>query len=574
MAGTALSEEHAVPSSGAESIRASAPPRGRQALAAFGVVLGNPRLRLVALSRVASVTGRWAATVALAVFAYDAGGAAAVGVLGVVRILPAVFAGPLAAALLDRVPTNRLLFIAGLLRTIAMGAAGLAAAGGARTTPVFLLVAAESLLSTMARPLQTAALPFLARLPEELTAANLTLTTIESAGMLVGPAIAGALLAAWSPGSVLLVTAGLYLVSTVLVVRIPAWHSPATAGRARDAFADTNAGIRAIHSDPRLRVVVGLYCAENVVAGALNVLVVISALKLLDLGESGVGLLNAAIGIGGLVGAIAAAALIGRRRMASGFGFGLVLCGAPLVLIGAHPSTTPALVFLAVLGVGVTIIDFSAVTLLQRAIHEDVLAKVFSVLQSLFVSSIGLGAALAPILVSSLGIRGALLSSGVVLPLLAALLWRHLTPLDASDGASDDLVALLRSIPIFQPLELPALERLARSVVPVDVAAGRKVVAEGEAGDRYYIVREGEMIVSVAGEAVRRLSTGEGFGEIALLRDVPRTATVRAERDSRLYAVERDHFLDAVSGSPSSRNAADALIDMRLGSLRSGLASV
>jgi MFS family permease len=546
--------------------------RARLALSALAVVYENLNLRLIALARIASVTGRWASTIALAVFAYKAGGASYVGILGVVRILPAAFAGPMAAALLDRMRADRILLLAGIGRTLAIGAAGVAVVEGASALPVFVLVAVESLLSTMVRPLQNSALPFLSRTPTELTAANLSLTTIESMGMLFGPLLAGLLLTTWSSGGVLLVTAAAYLLSTILIACIPAWttSSPSRPGH---AVAGALVGFRAIKADPRLRLVVGLYCTENVVTGALNVLVVIAALTILNLGESGVGVLNAAIGIGGLVGAIAAVALLRRRRIASGFGTGLVLCGIPLVLIAVVPSTVPAVILLAILGVGVTIVDFSAVTLLQRVIHEDALAKAFSLLQSLFVVSLGIGAAIAPALVSWLGIRGALLASGAVLPVLVAVLWRRLLPLDESELIADEIVNLLRSIAIFQPLELPALERLARSAVPLEPEAGAVVVAQGETGDRYYVIRAGELEVSTNGAPVRTLTVGEGFGEIALLRDVPRTASVTALTDSRLYALERDHFLDAVNGSPSSQEAADAMIDMRLGSLRSEIAT-
>ena len=549
--------------------------RGGQAVESFRVASGNPQLRLVLLARFATVTGRWASTIALAIFAFDAGGATYVGVLGVVRIVPSALAGGLAAALLDRVRTDRLLLGAGLARVVAIGAAGVAALSGGHVAAVFTLVAIESLLSTMARPLQTAALPFLARMPRELTAANLSLTTIESAGMLVGPVIGGVLVALWSPGAVLLVTAGTYLLSALLLARIPAWQRSRPPGaHVGPPSAGTIAGLRAINADKRLRLLVGLYCVENVVTGSLNVLVVIAALDLLKLGSSGVGELNAAIGIGGLLGAVAGAALVGRRRMASGFGLGLVLCGVPLVVIGVAPSVVPTIILLAILGIGVAIVDFSAVTLLQRAIHEDALAKVFSVLQSCFVVSIGIGAALAPVLVAWIGIRGALLASGAVLPVLVLLLWRRLTPLDTSGVHADDAVNALRALPIFEPLELPALERLARAVVPLPVEAGTAVITEGETGDRYYVIRDGEFDVTIAGESVRKLGHGEGFGEIALLRDVPRTATVTAVSASRLYALDRDHFLEAVSQSPPSADAAENVIDMRLGSLRAGLATV
>jgi hypothetical protein len=548
--------------------------RGREARAAFGLVWRSPRLRLVALARLASVTGRWAATVALAVVAYRRGGTEAVGLLGVCRILPAALAGPLAAGLLGRVRSDVLLLVAGVVRTCAIAAAGLALLGGMGLAPVFALVGVESLLSTMVRPLQTAALPFISQSAGELTAANLTLTTIESSGMLLGPLLSGLLLALWSSGVVLLVTAGSYALSTLLIARIPPWESSKLHASVGDAFADTIVGVRAIHADARLRLVVGLYCAENLVAGSLNVLIVVSALQLLNLGSSGVGVLNGAIGAGGVVGALVAAALLGRRRIASDLGLGLVLCGAPIILVAAIPGTAVTLLMLAVLGTGVTIVDFAAVTLLQRAIPDNVLARVFSLLQSVFVGTIGLGALLAPLLVSWLGIRGALVASGVVLPLLTALLWRRLVSLDAGYLVTDDAVGLLGLIPIFAPLDLPTLERLARALVPLQVPAGEVVIRQGDPGDRYYVIREGELEVSADGRLLRTLVAGEGFGEIALLREVPRTSSVIARTPVRLFALDREHFLDAVGGNPSSRRAADTLIDMRLGSLRAGLASL
>ena len=147
-------------------------------------------------------------------------------------------------------------------------------------------------------------------------------------------------------------------------------------------------------------------------------------------------------------------------------------------------------------------------------------------------------------------------------------------PLDTSDVVAEEAVEILRSVTIFAPLELAALERLALALVPVECNAGDTLVAEGGHGDRYYVIRQGTFEVTVAGEPMRQLGPGEGFGEIALLRDVPRTATVAALTQGRLYTLDREHFLDAVQGSPSSAAAADTLIDMRLGSLRAGLAIV
>lgn len=519
------------------------------------------------------MTGRWAATVALAVAAYRHGGAQSVALLGVVRILPAAAAGPLAAMLLRRLRSRRLLFLAGATRTLAVAGIAVLLYANDGLGGVFVLVAVESLFSTIVRPLQTAALPFLARTPRELTAANLTLTTIESSGMLFGPLVAGIVLSLSQPATALAVTAGAYAVSTLLIRLIPAWETDARTSTA-PGLGDVLDGLRAIRGDRRLRLVVGLYSAENLVAGSLNVLVVVAALNLLSLGDSGVGVLNGAIGAGGIAGALAAGAVVARGRIASNLGLGLVLCGAPIALIAAIPRVAPALLLLVVLGTGVAIVDFSAVTLLQRAIADDVLARVFSLLQSLFVGTLGIGALLAPVLVGWLGVRGALLVCGGVLPVLAALQWRPLSVLDSLHAADEEAVDLLRRMPIFAPLPLPALERLARSLEPVDAPAGRVVVEQGAEGDRFYAIRDGSVRVSADGREVAVLGPGDGFGEIALLRDVPRTATVTALEDSRLYAVGRDHFLETVAGTSPAQGAADELVDTRLAELRSSLASV
>ena len=544
----------------------------RETAAVFGIVARNSRLRLVVLARLASVTGRWAATVALGVFAYRHGGAQSVGVLAVARILPVVAAGPFTALLLKRFHSDRLLFAAGLARTAVVAGVAALMYANAGNASLYVLVGLMALLSTMVRPLQSATLPYLVTTPHELTATNLSLATIESFGMLLGPLVAGVIMSFSQPGAVLALTAALYGLSTLLVRLLPAPEIARKTGMT--GFRETFDGLLAIHRDRRLRLVAGLYTAENFVAGALNVLLVVAALNLLSLGNSGVGILNATIGFGGLVAAFAAGAVIGRKRVASSLGLGLVLFGAPIALIGAVPRTVSTLLLLVLVGAGVAIVNFSSMTLLQRAIPDDALASVFSMLQSLFVGTLGVGALVAPVLVGQLGVRGALLVSGGALSVLAVLRWRPLILLDSERADDDEAVDLLQGIPIFGPLPLPTLERLARSLEPVDVPAGAVVVREGDEGDRYYAVRSGRVRVASSGQDVKVLGAGDGFGEIALLRDVPRTATVTALDDSRLYALDRDSFLECVAGTPSSRGAADELVDTRLAELRSVVASI
>jgi CRP-like cAMP-binding protein len=308
------------------------------------------------------------------------------------------------------------------------------------------------------------------------------------------------------------------------------------------------------------------------VAGALNVLIVVSALRLLELGEEGVGFLNSAVGIGGLVGALVSAALIGRR-LTSNFLVGILLWGLPIALIGLFPEPVPALIFLALVGLGNTLVDVSAFTLLQRAVPDEVLARVFGAVQGLWVGAIGVGAIIAPLLISALDVRGALIVTGAFLPILATLLRRRLSPLDEVPVPEREL-QLLRGIEIFKPLPPPVLESLAQALSPVRVEAGREVFREGELGDRFYIVADGEVEIVQDGHVVNLTGPGGFFGEISLLRDVPRTATVRAGTEVELRALERDEFIAAVTGHAASAEAADSVVATRLSSLRPGLASV
>jgi hypothetical protein len=308
-------------------------------------------------------------------------------------------------------------------------------------------------------------------------------------------------------------------------------------------------------------VIVGLYGAQTIVAGAMGVLVVVSALRLLDLGSGGVGWLYSACGIGGVVGAGVAMALVGRQRLAGDFGVGLLLWGMPFLILGLVPNTVVALLVLGLLGIGNTLVDVSAMTLLQRNAPEEARARVFGVLQSALAGTIGLGAILAPILIGTIGIRAALVVTGCFLPILAGLLWRRLAALDVAVDTVH--VALLEGIPIFAPLPGPVLERLAASLAPMQIDAGETLFRAGDHGDRFYVVESGDLAVELAsGEKVE--GPGGWVGEIALLRDVPRTATVRARTDATLLALERDEFLAAVTGHAPAQEAASELVSERL----------
>ena len=537
-----------------------------ESLRAFRGVFGNPLLRRVELAWSGSIIGQWGYEVGLAVFAYKSGGATAVGVVGLVRMLPASIAAPFTALLGDRFSRTRVMIAADLVRAAALAGAGVVVFADGPAPVVYGLASAVAVAGTAFPSAQAALLPSLARTPDELAAANATSTTLESIGMFAGPALGGLVLALTSVGAVFVATASTLVWSAILVAKLPssAAERPTTGAILDDALA----GFRTIASAPQVRLVVGLYAAQTIVAGVLRVLVVATALAVLELGSAGVGVLNAAVGIGALAGLLLALAFIGRRRLAGQFRLGITLWGIPLVLLGIWPTLAGALLFLTALGVGNTLVDMAGLTLLQRATPREVLARVFGVLESLFLGTIGLGAILAPALIALLGTRGALIVAGTFLPVLAVVFWRPLTAIDrAAIAAPERAVELLRGIPIFAPLPALTLEQLASSLSRRRVLAGEEIFRQGDPGDRFYVIADGEVDVSVDGRRPTTLAPGGYFGEIALLRDVPRTATVTARTDAELYGLERDEFIAAVTGYAPSREAANVVVATRLARL-------
>jgi MFS family permease len=537
-----------------------------ESLRAFAAVFHNDDLRRLELAWSGSIIGQWGYEVALAVFAYRAGGATAVGLVALVRLLPAAVVAPFAALLGDRFRRKRIMVASDLARAGAMAGAAAAVFGGAPPATVYALAAIAAVAGTAFGPAQSALLPSLARSAEELTAANATSTTLESVGFFVGPALGGLLLAVTSVGAVFTMTAALFLWSAFVLGRISGDSHGGQGAGAESILRETLAGFRAVVVERRLRILVGLYGAQTLAAGILRVLLVVTALQVLDLGPSGVGFLNSAIGIGALVGMLVMLTLIGTSRLVAVFGLGILLWGAPLVLLGIWPSVAAAVVLLGVLGVGNTLVDVAGLTLLQRAAPDEVRARVFGVLESVFLATIAIGAILAPLLTAVLGARGALIAAGSGLSVLVLLFWRPLNAVDAAAPVPESELALLRVIPIFAPLPSMTLEQLASHLSHVSVPAGQVVFRQGEPGELFYVIGGGEVAVAVDGRPQVTLGRGAYFGEIALLRDVPRTATVTALTEVELYALERDVFIAAVTGHSPSAEAADAVIASRLGS--------
>jgi MFS family permease len=541
--------------------------RGRvgESLGALRGVFANPNLRRVELAYAGGAIGSYANSIAVAVYAYRHGGATAVGVFMFARLGIAAGVAPLASSLADRFRRERVMLLSDLSRTASVGATAVAVATHAPSATVYVLATLTTVCGTVFRPAEAALLPALARSPQELTAANVSSSTLDSLGSFLGPAVGALLLAVSGPAFVFAVVAATFAWSASFIARV---RSPevveAAGGPAPDAFGGMAGGLRAIRAEPRLRLLMGLYGAQCLVAGALGVLVVVTALDLLDLGNAGVGLLEAASGVGSLLGAAVALALVARKRLAGDFALGIVLWGAPLALLGLVPSTVVAVLALAVVGLGNTLVDISAMTLLQRTAPVEVAGRVFGVLESVIVGSLALGSLAAPVLVATVGARGALVAVGALLPVLAALRWRHLARIDDGAAAPEEQLRALRGVPFLAPLPLQSLEFLALRLTATTLARGETLFDRGDAGDRFYILRDGTLEIELPDET--KIERPPAFvGEIALLRDVPRTATVRAAEDATLWALERADFLDTVANHSRSRASADEVASGRLG---------
>jgi predicted MFS family arabinose efflux permease len=541
---------------------------------AFRAVAQNSELRKLQLAFVGSITGEWGFLVAIAVYANDKGGASAVSLVLVLRWAAAALTASWLAYFADRYRRERVMLAADVSRAIAMGVMAVAAFADWAPAIVYGLATFMAVASKTFRPAQAALLPRLAKTPEELTAANVSSTAIESVGSFAGPALGGLLLAAASVGWVFVADALTLVWSAQLVLRIRSQEPEERRVREHEAvLPEMLAGFKALGAERDARLVVFLYWCQTFVAGALRVLIVVTALDLLKIGNSGLGFLNAAIGVGGLVGVGVAFALVGRKRLANDFGFGLVLIGAGLGLVGVWPTKIGALLLMAVFGLGNTLVDVSGVTLMQRAVRDEVLGRVFGALESLLVAGLALGALATPPLIDAIGTRASLIVFGAVLPVLTILLWARLRGIDARAQIPFRRIDLLRSNPIFAPLSPATLEHLATKLGERRVPPGTVVVQQGDPGDLFYIVEDGRVRVEIDGEQVNDLWPGEAFGEIALLRDVPRTATIMTIEETTLLSLERDEFIAAVTGHATSRDAADSVIAQRLGSL-SGVAPV
>lgn len=530
--------------------------------------IGRSRnLRRIGLALAGSTMGDWAYATAVTVWAYGVGGAKAVGIWTAVRLISMALTAPFSASLSDRLPRKQVMIAADLLRAALVAGAAVCLLAGTPAAPIFVLATLVSVVSCAFRPAQASLLPSLVDQPEELTAANGASSLIESLAFFAGPALGALLLTFATMETVFFLNVATFLLSALLVAGVRPRDRQPTQEAADDEDAPRSgatAGFGTIARSKGLRLITLLVCLQTVVAGAFPVFGVLLAVELLDTGPKGVGYLDAVFGIGAVLGGMIAMARSTRHRLASDLAIGTLLWSLPLLLVAWQHYAAAAFVAVALLGLGNPLVDVSLYTIVQRISPDAVLARVLGAQESLLIGAMALGAAATPFLVDLVGLQGTLVILALVVGVPTLLLVPACRALDTTLRPPDGL-ALLRSTSIFAPLGPARLESLAQRLQKVVLPPSYVVLRQGDPADRFFLIESGTVEVTEDGGVVRQQGPGDFFGEIALLLDVPRTATVTTTEETVLYTLSRTAFLEALSGSDDSYRAADEAMRYRLG---------
>jgi hypothetical protein len=533
----------------------------RRRLGAFRALAGNGALRRVVGGYALFRLTEYSVWVAMLVYAYGRGGATIAGVVALAQLVPAALLAPVFAALGDRRSPVVLLAGGYLAQAAAMGATAAAITGGLPLAAYAAAVVATAAF-TATRPAQATLIPSLAGTPDQLTAANVVLSWVEAAAIAAAGSLTGVLIWFGGVAGVFGVCAALGAVAALLAVRLRV-AALAAPQDAPPVAAGLRASARLAAGQPRLRLMLALLTAEMVVVGALDVLFVVLAVTVLGRPQAWAGYLNAAYGVGAILAATLGVLLVGRRLGGPITGSALLLSGA-LAALAAGLGLAGTVALLTLAGAGRALLDVATRSLLQRSVPAQSLGQVFGLLEGLTRAGLAIGSVLVPVLVHLGGSRLALLGVAAVLPLAAAAGGRALFSLDAQAPVPVVQIALVRALPLFAELPAPALEGLAASLTPVEVPAGAVLIRQGEPGDAYYAIAAGQFDVLQDGRFVRRCGRGEGVGEIALLRAVPRTASVLARTGATVYRLAREPFLTAVLGHAATQRHAHRIVDAQL----------
>ena len=552
--------------------------RGLAAVAEnFRHVWANRNVRRIQLAFVGSETGDWAYGMAMMVWAYGVGGATLVGVWAGIRMLLAAVAATFGGALADRMSRRTFMMANDGIRLVLTAITAAAILLDAGVWAVLVPATLTTLVGSSFRAAQAGLLPSLVDSPRQLTAANATAEITDSTASFAGPALAGLLLGLVGIVPVVLLNAATFAWSLLMVAGVrPRPASPAAATGVRPAgeapgdgedagetfLAEVLGGFRAILVDKDMVATVGILCVNGALGGALSVLVVIIAAE--SLGDpAAVGWISAILGATAFLGGIVMLGLAGRLKLGRVMLLGILGWCIPLVVMGLLPNVVVIVIAVAVIGLLDPMVNVGFVTVPPRLVPERVLSRVFAAIESLFIATGALGAFVTPLLVTRFGVGPGIVIMGVAGIVVALLCAVRVPHLDARLSAPRGL-ELLATVPLFRPLSPTMLEQVAHKLEPVEVGAGEVVIAEGDSSDRFYVIESGTVSVAQSGRELRREGPGEVFGEIGLLRDVPRTASVTAVGPVVLLSLTREDFLALMAGEDGIAGPANELVASRM----------
>ncbi|HEX4730366.1 MAG TPA: MFS transporter [Solirubrobacterales bacterium] len=533
---------------------------------ALAIHLDDPDRGRLGVARILTSFSAWCFAIALGVYGFEAHGVVGVGLVALIRYLPGALAAPIAGVMIDRHSRRTVLVGSAALMFLILAGAATAAALGAPTALVFVFPGLYAIASAPYTPAESSLSPLLVETPQQLSAGNVNHAAMENGGSLIGAIVTGLLLTATSPAFVFALAAGAAAIAMVLLFglvhdRRPAYIQPESevAGAGHEIIV----GLRTLAAHPALRLAWLSTALLFLFEGFAEVIVVGLALHQLHLAEGSVGFLNAAWGVGAIVGGAGLVLLLDRGRLVIAIAGGSLVLGLATMLPGLWAVPFGAYAGWFGIGIGFVFVEVAAKTLMQRLGDDEQMGRLLTLLESGRLVAMALGSLCAILLDELLGTRVALIVAGAMMPVFVVLCWAPLRSYEVGAPVAEVPYRLLRHNSIFEPLPIATLERLSHDLTPIEFDAGVDVIVQGEQGDRFYLIESGQVEVFEHGEFRRHEGPGESFGEIALLHQVPRTATVRTTESTRLLELEREQFLVAVTGHRRSSQVAQGVVSDR-----------
>ena len=537
--------------------------RGGAALGNLRMVFGSRDLRRVQLAFLGSVLGDWAYSTAVMVYAFQEGGATLLGIWAGARLLLQAVAAPLGGAIADRMSRRTYMLVNDAVRLALVLTVATCMIADAPAVLVLALATGVSAVGASFRPAQAGLIPKLVTSPQQLTASSATADIMESIAIFVGPALGGLLLMVMGVEWAVLVNGLSFAWSLLLIAGVTKVDDhPAPRSDDQPGFVvEATEGFRALGHDRDLVAFTGLLALNGFLAGALNVLLVIIAVEVFDTAAA-IGYLNSLAGVGTVLGGAVTLTLATRMRLARAMVFGVLGWCVPLVVMGLVPHAVALLAAMFVLGFSDPWLSVGYGTIPQRVLPLRLMSRVFGALECAFIAAMAVGSVIVPVLLEVMPVGAVAAVVGATSAALTLLCATRAPHLDARVGAPAHL-PVVQSLSLFSPLNPMVQDTIARQLETLEVTEGQVVVAEGDSSELFYVVLSGEVEVTQGGRVLRREHAGEFFGEIGLLRDVPRTATVTAVTPSVLLSLSREHFLEAMTQEPA-RTVAEEVALKRL----------